>query len=198
MSPSELDARLRSLIEQAVGFTPQSPKDFDRLLETIRQQTGMFIGQSTLMRYWGYVKKNKESDAPQSSLSRHSHDILSRMVGFVNWESFCTQQSKSAPAPDSTSHMFRKEIINTSRFQMGCSVRLMWKPDRCVTVRYLGQHTFCVTESQNSKLLVGDTFTCREMVDGEPLTVHNLLRTGMPPASYTCGHPDGVIVHVIN
>ena len=38
-------------------------------------------------------------------------------------------------------------------------VKISWLPDRMCSLRYLGDNRFIVVESQNAKLLPGDTFS---------------------------------------
>lgn len=71
-------------------------------------------------------------------------------------------------------------------------VKLLWSPDRCVVVRYMGEDLFEVVESLNSKLQVGDRFCCGCFIEGEPLYLTRLVRKDQALGAYVCGQADGV------
>lgn len=173
--------RLKALAENVVGRTVQGPKDFDFLCRQIEGYTGERLSQSTLKRIWGYV-------ASKSNISTYSLDVLSRMVGYANWNDFA-----SASDDGDTSYRVVRRKLMVDALSPGDMVRLAWKPDRVVTARYEGQDLFVVISSINSKLQPDDTFRCLVIVEHEPLYLHGLYRKGMPPCDYICGKNGGVV-----
>jgi hypothetical protein len=178
---------LRTKVERTAGFTPKSPKDFTRLEREIFAATRELISTSTLKRYWGY---NGEKYAVKPF--RGTLNILCNYIGFINWEVFCNSIANNAIG----SNYINSEILSTRTLQAGDVIRLQWRPDRCVSVRYDGLDMFTVTESINSKLQPGDTFICPIFVKGEVLYLTHLVQTGCPPTNYACGRDGGIIFTV--
>lgn len=65
-------------------------------------------------------------------------------------------------------------------------------PNRHCMFRYLGNRTFIVEESSNSKLKTGDTFACSLFVLGDPLYIDNLIQNGRPPIAFVVGNKSGL------
>lgn len=78
-----LEKRLRHEIESVLGFALQTPRDFECLRAEIFEQQHVHISVSTLKRYWGYVKS-----AQNYRPNRYTLRILSRFVGYEDWEAF--------------------------------------------------------------------------------------------------------------
>ena len=72
-------------VEHSVGYSPRTPKDFDRLSDEIFVRLHQRVSPTTLKRLWGYVA----SDAVprQSTL-----DLLAQFVGCDDYDAFCRQQ----------------------------------------------------------------------------------------------------------
>ena len=172
--------RLRSEVECLVGRSIKSPKDFDFLSRQILGYTNEQISVSTLKRMWGYV-------AAKSNPSLFSLDVLSRMVGYLNWESFIGGQNSIA-----SSRFFVKSKLMASALDVGEEVILTWCPGRIVKVMYRGNDEFEVVTSVNSKLEVGYTFVCHQFVVDEPCYLSNLCRKGFEPCNYVCGQTGGI------
>ena len=51
---------------------------------------------------------------------------------------------------------------------LGEQVKVKWNPGRLLVIEYCGDDRFEVMESVNSKLSVGDTFVCHQLVADEP------------------------------
>ena len=78
--------RLKEEVERLVGRKIASPKDFDFLMRQIYGYTQELISVSTLKRMWGYVNS-------KSNPSKFNLDLLSRMVGFYDWDAFVGENS---------------------------------------------------------------------------------------------------------
>ena len=176
---NDLD-RLKEEVEKLVGRKIKSPKDFDFLSRQIAGLVEESVSVSTLKRMWGYVKST-------SKPSQFNLDLLSRMVGYPDWEAFCRKDD----GPDS-SRFFVKSKLIADALDRGEQVKLTWYPGRVVTIEYQGNGSFRVVESVNSKLGKGDTFTCHQFVADEPLYLSNLQHADMPLCNYVCGQSGGV------
>lgn len=178
---------LRAKVERTAGFTPKSPKDFTRLEREIFAATRELISTSTLKRFWGY---NGEKYAVKPF--RGTLNILSNYIGLISWDVFCSITADNGIS----SNYINSEILSTRTLQAGDVIRLQWRPDRCVSVRYDGLDMFTVTESRNSKLQPGDTFICPIFVKGEVLYLTHLVSNGNPPTNYACGKDGGILFSV--
>lgn len=178
---------LRAKVERTAGFTPKSPKDFTRLEREIFAATRELISTSTLKRFWGY---NGEKYAVKPF--RGTLNILSNYIGLISWDVFCSITADNGIS----SNYINSEILSTRTLQAGDVIRLQWRPDRCVSVRYDGLDMFTVTESKNSKLQPGDTFICPIFVKGEVLYLTHLVSNGNPPTNYACGKDGGILFSV--
>ncbi len=172
--------RLKEEVEKVVGRKIKAPRDFDFLARQVAGYMGDTISVSTLKRMWGYV-------ATQCKPSKFNLDLLSRMVGYLDWDSFVEGQD----SPASSRFFIRSKLIADALY-VGEEVKLTWYPGRVVTIKYLGNDSFEVVESVASKLAVGDTFTCHQFVDDEPLYLSNLSHENMPLSNYVCGQTGGI------
>lgn len=173
--------RLKEEVESLVGRKINSPKDFDFLSRQIIGYMGESISISTLKRMWGYVSSSCKP-------SSYNLNLLSRMVGCADWNSFCHSEGEYA-----SSRFFLKSKLMAAALDNGEKVKLSWFFGRVVTIVYLGNDTFKVEESINSKLSKGDTFTCHQFVTDEPLYLSNLHHVGMSsPCNYVCGQKGGI------
>lgn len=183
----DLHKLLRAKVERTAGFTPKSPKDFTRLEREIFAATRELISTSTLKRFWGY---NGEKYAVKPF--RGTLNILSNYIGLISWDVFCNITTDNGIS----SNYINSEILSTRTLQAGDVIRLQWRPDRCVSIRYDGLDMFTVTESKNSKLQPGDTFICPIFVKGEVLYLTHLVSNGNPPTNYACGKDGGILFSV--
>lgn len=114
--------RLISFVEKVAGKTMQAPRDFMFLYEQLKEFTGETISVSTLKRIWGYTHTN-------NNFSLHSLDLLSRMVGYNNWESFIKDK---ADIP--TSQFFVNKKLRSYSLEEGEKILLTWQPNRVVLI----------------------------------------------------------------
>ena len=157
-----------------------SPKDFEFLTCQILGYTKESISISTLKRMWGYV-------ASSCKPSAYNLNLLSRMVGYPDWESFVAGKNAI-----SSSRFFVKSKLVAEALNLGEQVKVNWHPGRVIVVEYCGDDRFEVMESVNSKLSVGDTFVCHQFVADEPLYLSNLHHPGIPLCNYVAGQNGGI------
>lgn len=174
--------RLKNEVETLVGRCIKTPKDFDFLYRQIQGYTKETISVSTLKRMWGYV-----SCASKPSL--FNLNLLSRMVGYPSWSAFS--------GGEYSSHFFVKSKLVAEALEVGERVKLTWTPGRIVILKYRGNDVFLVEESIKSKLFKGDTFTCHQFVDSEPLYLSNLQHPGIPLCNYVAGKNGGIKWNVL-
>ena len=110
------------------------------------------------------------------------------MIGYSDWEAFSGGNEVM-----SSSRFFVKSKLIADALQKGEQVRLTWCPGR-VLHRHVtgGNDTFEVVDSINSKLAKGDTFTCPQFVEDQPLYLSNLSHPGIPLCNYVAGQNGGI------
>ncbi len=179
--------QLRTDIETALKKKLQTPKDFEFLRERIYARLHILVSRTTLMRLWGYV--DEEVTPRKGTL-----DILSKFLGYRDWlqyqENAClAKEQQSSPV------MSRKLSVNTD-LCIGEKLRLTWQPGRVCDVEYLGNQSFRVIASENTRIQPGDTFQCSLIVEGEPLYLDNLRKgdgsSSAETIAYVCGKKTGV------
>ena len=179
--------RLKEKVETVVGKKIETPRDFNFLSKQVEGFTGESLSASTLKRVWGYVDS-------ASKQSKYTLDTLAQMVGYASWDNFV----KGGMEDSFVSFRIISRKLVSDALVFGDLVKLVWKPDRVVTVEYQGQSTFRVVESVNSKLSVGDTFQCSQFVDKQELYLNNLIHPGMPVTDYVCGQQGGIVWSLVS
>ena len=178
---------LRSEVEAALKKKLCTPKDFEYLRERIYARLHTLVSRTTLMRLWGYVD---EDVTPRKG----TLDILSRLLGYQDWESF-QKNAMLSKEQQSNPVMSRKLSVN-SDLCIGERLRLTWQPGRVCDLEYLGELSFRVIASENTRIQSGDTFQCSLIVEGEPLYLDNLRKrdssSSAKPIAYVCGKKTGV------
>lgn len=174
---------LQKCVEKMSGRKIATPKDFEWLAERIKCRLDAHISATTLKRIWGYL--SDENNPRIGSLS-----VLARYAGYADWHDFCDNVDRSKELP---SNMILGRHINVPDLKKGAVIELTWRPDRMVRIRYNGGNRFEVIESKNSKLNVGDAFTCSVIIEDEPLYLSNLPYA----AAYVCGKNSGVHFEII-
>ena len=179
--------QLRTDIETALKKKLQTPKDFEFLRERIYARLHTLVSRTTLMRLWGYV--DEEVTPRKGTL-----DILSKFLGYKDWESY--QENASLPKEQQSSPVMSRKLNVNSDLYIGERLRLTWQPDRVCDVEYLGELSFRVIASENTRIQPGDTFQCSLIVEGEPLYLDNLRKgdgsSSAETIAYVCGKKTGV------
>lgn len=170
-------------IEHALKRHIATPKDFEFLRSRIFARHHIYLSTTTLMRIWGYVNENVEP-------RRSTLNILSQFLGYSSWEDF--QYNASLPQELQSSPVLNRRLSVEKSLRHGDRLRLIWLPDRVCDIEYLGNRSFRVVASENTRLHEGDTFDCSLIIDGEPMYMDNLIQGDCPPIAYVCGKISGV------
>lgn len=175
-------AALRLAVENKVGYPMRSPRHFTALSFEIEEVAKEYLSDSTLQRLWQY-KVGYTTTAIQTL------NILCHYLGISDWETFCDQLKDSS---GTESEMNSNDSIDIDSLKIGTLIHIGWLPDRSCIIRYLGDHCFEAVETLNSKLNVGDTFTCINMQKGREMCLDRLHREGQPEMSYVIGTRNGL------
>ncbi len=176
-------------VERTHGRSPKVRLDYDQLSLHIFNRTHSRISPTTLKRLFGYLN---ESVAPQLNTLH----ILAKYVGYADYNAFlrCTKGGTE----ETQSQILENVMVRSDELAEGTRLWLSWLPNRTCTVRHLGNKRFEVEEAVNTKLAVGDTFTCHLFIANEPLYFDHLIHRGSEPVAYVCGKKDGVIFEVLD
>ena len=177
----ELTDSLCRRVEGVFGSEVKTPKEFEKLSDSVFKHTGVLLSPTTLKRLWGYLD---EKVVPR----RSTLDVLSQYVGWSCWDTFT-----EGDIPEVESGMLASDKIDViNELKTGDRIRLTWHPARMCVVEYEGYGEFTVMETEATKLKPGDTFQCFLIVSGEPLYLENLTTPGHRTATYVCGRTHGV------
>lgn len=175
-------------IETALHRQMKTPKDFDFLKKKIYERLNILVSSTTLKRLWGYLD---ESVTPREK----TLDVLTQFLGYRGWKEY-TQHANN-PKESQSSPVMNRKISVKEDLALGDSIRLTWQPGRVCEIEYLGDLTFKVIASENTRLQPGDTFECSLIVEGEPLYLDNLIQGQKLPTAYVCGKKAGVLFEKI-
>ena len=139
--------RLCKDIEAALSRQIQTPKDFEFLRERIYARLHVLVSRTTLMRVWGYLDENV---TPRP----YTLDILSEFLGYSGWDDY--QQHALMPKEQQSSPVMNRKISVKDDLALGDCLRLAWQPGRVCDIEYLGDLTFKVIASENTRLQPGD------------------------------------------
>jgi hypothetical protein len=115
-------------------------------------------------------------------------NILSKFLGYNDWDEFLENINK-----DNGSDFVKSKHIKTDDSNVGDCISIAWKPNRRCTFRYLGNQKFIVEKAENSKLKVGNTFSCVTFILGEPLYLNDLVQDNNAPVAFVVGNKDGLV-----
>ena len=162
-----------------------SPSDFEKMVAYVNDKTKDTIGLSTLKRLYGY---GGAKTRPRNS----TLDIMANTVGYNCFSAFCDHYKSQAT--NLSSEDVLQPHISSDNLVVGQQLRICWNPRREIIVGYMGNNTYRVVRSQNSKLHVGDTFQCAFFTIGHSLLLSNAIIGNQSFALYEIGKLGGLTV----
>lgn len=160
-------AGLIKITNKTLGYTPNTPSEFNDLIRLIKKKTGQEISLSSLKRLWGYVSYS-------SSPSPNILNILSRFNDFDDWNDYL--QRYGTLGLDETSNFLNDNMVEAEKLKTDTELMVSWDKDKSCRLKYLGDHIFLVEESSNIKLLPGDEFTMHSITIGLPFYAAEIKR----------------------
>lgn len=173
---------LKKEIEQSLGRVLHSPSDFSFASESIQDRINEYLSATTLMRIWGYV--NEPCKTRMST-----YNILARFVSYPDFDSFVKHVENKT---EIESEAVKSEHINTSDLAVGDRLEFTWNPGRRCLVEFLGDGRFKVLQVDNSKIQVGDTFTCHFFILNQPLHLFDMSNYEDVTQTYVAGKKTGL------
>ena len=175
---------LRERVEARFGKKLAVHADFLSLVAEIELEQRQHISESTLERVWGYSTRG------YNTVSLRTLDVLARYAEEHSWEDFCERLKMDE---GSESELFDEECILTSDLAVGDCLQIGWLPDRLCEVRYLGANRFVAERCENSKMQVGDTFSCLQFTLGRELSINDFCALNNVSAkTYVVGRQNGL------
>ncbi len=178
--------QLKKEVVRTAGWMPHTPKDFEQFSALVKKKTDENISPTTLKRIFGYLHE----DVKPRIITLNT---LARFVGYADFDAFTLQAGKL----EAQSNFVFSEHLSADTLQEGTLVCLTWLPDRKCIIRHLGKSRFEVTEAENSKLRVGDIFTCHLFIKHEPLYIEQLVSKGAAPVCFVAGKKDGICFRIV-
>ena len=174
-----------TLLEQKSKHDIRLSADCEYLALDIESVTGEHIGVNTLKRLLGFIDDERE---PRIS----TLDVIARYLGFGSWDELRIYDNKSNSSFESTSDEIRVQDL-----AIGQQIQISYIPDRQLILEYLGDNSFRILSSQNSKLQVGDQITLTHIVGKYPLLVSDVIRHGQSLGSFTAGKAQGIAFKIL-
>ena len=174
---------LKRLLCEAAGCESTHSSDFIVMMAYVRNRTKQAIGVNTLKRFYNY---GGESATPRSE----TLNVLAQSLGYRNYTDFCEHYQTDSDAQ--SSDVVLGAHIATKDLRLGQNVRLRWNPGRECLIEYLGNDTFRVVESQQTKLAAGDTFQASFFALGHTALLANLIHGDSSFPLYEIGKKRGL------
>ncbi len=160
--------QLKKAVEARFGHVPATPADFGELSIAVLRATGERLSPDTLSRLWGYKK------------------------GYPTVRQSTVRVLENYAKANEESDFLHTAAIHADECQKGDRVRIAWLPNRVCVLSYLGDYRWRVEEAVNSKLQVGDTFSCRTIAQGEELIVDQVETADGSYEGYRMGDKNGL------
>lgn len=176
-----LRKEFRSLIEKKFGEEIKYQYQCMALEHSIFSTTGDHLGLSTLKRLLGFVKYDNFP-------SKSTLDILARYIGYENYADF---EAENVPT-QLTSEFVSVDAVEVGKLNVGDRLKLKYQPNRCLSLKYLGEEVFKVEEINGGKLRIGDLLTVRQIAQGFELLATEVVRDGEKLGSYVAARQGGV------
>ncbi len=173
---------LRDKIEARFGEKITS-KNCEALAGDIFRHTRSMVGETTLQRCFGFTGDHERVKPRKSTL-----DILAKYVGYSSFDLL----SKDLMADIEISDFSEIESVRTAELKSGTIVEFTYEPSRLFRLSYLGNETFKVEKSENSKLLPGDLLIISVLAEGYELFVADVIRDGRSLGSYHAAKQGGL------
>lgn len=179
-NPEHIDS-LKQQIEEQIRV-PHTPTDYIYISRCIFDRTRENISPTTLMRVWGYVKEDSKTRIT-------TLNILARFLGHSDFYSFVESLAQAVVIE---SDAILEDCVFTNRIKVGQKIEFTWNPDRRCIVKYLNDNRFEVIHVENSKIELGDHFTCPHFILNEPLYIFDLQSKDELIKTYEIGRKKGL------
>lgn len=188
MDKQQLISNLLAEVERKIGRTLRTPTDFQYLSLQISKEGKGYesLSISTIKRLYKYINSSHEP-------SQQTLTILAHFIGYKDWDTF--RRFQSTLAKQTSGFLSNIDDVLT-KTKIGDTLYIQWNPNRKIKVQNQGSRRVIVIASENSQLIVGDSFKLSEIKNDKPLLATDFIRDGMSMPDYIMGRNDGVNVYL--
>lgn len=155
---------LRLAVEKYVGFKMHTHTDFIELVDQIEKQLHEHISESTLERLWKYSTRSYKT------VSIRTLDVLAEFSGYLSWDNFCSELETISQEE----YEIVEEVLYSDTLSEGQILKITWLPNKTIKIKYLGNNQYVILNSENSKLVKGDTFYCLSITIGQEMRLEHV------------------------
>lgn len=152
----------------------------------IEASTGEHVGVNTLKRMLGFIDDERE---PRIT----TLNIIARYLGHNDWEALKLLDDEAGNSDFNES----MTELHAAQLKPGAMIEITYLPNRRVVIKFLGDNSFTVIESENGKLRVGDSLRLDHIVRGYPLLVSEVVRDGTSLGTFTAGKAQGINFKIV-
>lgn len=187
MKPEEqILQRLLEAVGQTFGSKPSCPTDFDSLSLAVFRSVKRTISSSTLKRLWGYI-------SDQSGTSVSTLTLLSKYVGYRDWDDFIKRSKATGNLPYDESGFSMGQILACDTLPVGTVVKADWAGGKSCTVRKIASpRRFVVIDSKNIKLKSDDMVTLDSIAILRPFIALECVRGEEHMGNYIGAKQSGI------
>lgn len=167
-------------LEERFGRPIRYTCDIDDLITDIFEKTGTMLSVNTIKRLFGLIK---ETANPRL----YTLDTIAKYLNYKDWDDL-----NRATNVNSYSEFGYLDRISSASLAAGDVVKFRYDPDRAVTLTYIDDNKFNVTESVNSKLKKDDEVLITNFVSKYPVIVTQVIRNGANIGNYIAGKISGL------
>lgn len=172
---------LIQMLENRSGHGITSVSDCEWLALDFKSRAGLSIGVNTLKRLLGFRKEDVSTHHPSTL------DVVAKYLGYRCWK-----EVEDYVKGSSSEFGHNSEVVNAGSLTVGTTVRITYKPDRKVVMKYSGDYKWTVVESVNSKLAEGDSVILHQLSLGHPLFIEEVVRNCVSLGEYTAAKIGGL------
>lgn len=176
-----LSKELRKMVEEKLGRRIIYSTDRETLAAAIEESVGERLGTTTIKRMFGFTR---EDVTPRGA----TLDILARFLGYDDMRDM---EIRHGDASD-ISNFSPVKHVDASQLAAGDMVRLEYRPDRGLLLRYDADGWFDVVESINGKLRIGDRVRLSMLALGFELLITSVVRDGIVLGQYHSAKDGGL------
>lgn len=186
---SEILERLKKEVEARLYFPLNSPDDYSRLSDLLKDEECGTVSATTLKRIWGYISDIGADYRPNA----YTITALCNLLGFKNIEEFC---ASDAPIQ---SRDYPGKYIESQSLTIGAEIEIRWHPNRICVLRHEKSTLFKVISVENSTTLRrGDIVECGCFTQHAPVYFPRVFREGTNPSTAIAGSASGIIFNILN
>ena len=153
------------------------------LPEKIKKETGVFLGETTLKRMFGFTSDPRTPH-------RSTLDIIARFLGYKDYSALALDLELDEVV---ISDFDERDAIETDTLNIGDIVELNYLPNRFFSLKYVGDSRFIIEVVENSRnLLAGDIVKIIYIEKGFPLYMSEVVRDGKNLGAYEAAKNGGL------